>query len=88
MSERGPSFSPDKPERTPRERMIAAMGIIAFNFELGPNAHTPEVITITPETAPETGVEPTRPLTDDEASYVAGTLGSAVVKTTIEPTVQ
>lgn len=86
MTERSLSFSPDKPKRTGRENAIAALGIIAFNYELGPNADTPEVIIVTPETAPEIGVEPARPLSDEEAAYVAGTLGSAVVRTTIELT--
>lgn len=72
MSERGPSFSPDKPERTPRERMIAAMGAIAFNYELGPNARTPE-------NGPEI-LEPGVIVTDDEATYIAGTLGPAIAE--------
>ena len=77
MSERGPSFEP-KP--TGRERAIAAMGKILFDYERGPNAHTPEVIPTTPETAPEVGVEPVTPVTDDEATYIAGTLGPAIAE--------
>lgn len=78
--------SPDRPRLKGREAAIAAMGGIAFRLEQGPNARPPEKITVTPETAPETGVEPGlgRKLTDDEASYVAGTLGPAVSYATVE----
>lgn len=36
-----------------------------------------------PETAPETATEHSRPLTDAEATYVAGVLGPAVVTATV-----
>lgn len=69
MSERGPSFKPDKPERTPRGRMIAAME--AYD-ELGPNARTPE----NGSEILEIGII----VTDDEATYIAGTLGPATAE--------
>jgi len=60
MSEREPSFEPESQRKlTGRELVIAAMGIIAFNFELGPNAHVPEVDETRPELADELPTPPT-----------------------------
>ncbi len=82
MSERGPSFDN---ESSQRDRVIAAVGgIILFNFERGPNAHTPDRYEETPEVVPETGVEPTQALTDDEATYIVDTLSPAASEITIE----
>lgn len=70
MSERAQSFDL---EVNGRERMIRGMGKFLFDFERGANAHTPEI-------APEVSVEPGTSVTDDEATYIAETLGSAVTR--------
>jgi hypothetical protein len=70
MIENGPSFNPHKLERMSRKNIIAAIGALPFKSELGPNSRTPE-------NGPEI-LEPGVIVTNDEAAYIAGTLGSLI----------